>query len=346
LKEIPLFLRNAWYVAAWDHEVTRELSAVRIIGDSIVLYRTEAGEPVALEDACPHRKLPLSMGRIVGDEVECGYHGMVFDRAGSCTRIPGVKRVPPSVCVRGYPAVSLYGLIWIWMGDPAHARAEKIVGVDHWTDPAWGRNQGGSMTVDCNYLYVTDNLLDPSHVAWVHRTSFGNEDRVDEPVQTEVSAAGVVAARWLHDVEVAPFYAPLVAFAGRCDRLQHYEVRFPSHAIIRALFVPAGSGGHGRPIHEKALMMDSYNFITPIDADHSRYFWFQMRNFSPGDQRISTIMDDAVRDAFAEDRVILNAVHRGFANQATPNIDLAIDRAPLQFRRALNGLIAAERAVA
>jgi len=90
-------------------------------------------------------------------------------------------------------------------------------------------------------------------------------------------------------------------------------------------------------------MMDSYNFITPVDADHSRYFWFQMRNFSPGDQRISKIMDDAVRDAFAEDRVILNAVHRGFANQTTPNIDLAIDRAPLQFRRALSGLIASER---
>src|SRR6202035_1104501 len=147
-RRCPLFLRNAWYVAAWDHEVTRELRAVRIIGDSIVLYRTEAGEPVALEDACPHRKLPLSMGRIAGDEVECGYPGMVFDRAGSCTRIPGVKRVPPSVGVRGYPAVSRYGLVWLWMGDPSQARAETIVGVDHWTDPAWDRNQGGSMAVD------------------------------------------------------------------------------------------------------------------------------------------------------------------------------------------------------
>src|SRR5882672_2326372 len=120
-KEMTLFLRNAWYVAAWDHEVTRELRAVRIIGDGVVLYRTEAGDPVALEDACPHRKLPLSMGRLVGDELECGYHGMVFDRAGSCTRIPGVKRVPPSVCVRGYPAVSRYGLVWVWMGDPRQA---------------------------------------------------------------------------------------------------------------------------------------------------------------------------------------------------------------------------------
>src|SRR5258708_17311278 len=137
LKEMPLFLRNAWYVAAWDHEVTREPRAVRIIGDSIVLYRTEAGEPVALEDACLHRKLPLSMGRIVGDEVECGYHSLVFDRAGRCTRIPGVKRVPPAVRVRGYPAVSLYGRGWAWGGGPPPPPAANTVGVDDWTAPPW-----------------------------------------------------------------------------------------------------------------------------------------------------------------------------------------------------------------
>ena len=338
-----MFLRNAWYVAAWDHEVTRDLRAVRVLGDSIVLYRTEAGEPVALEDACRHRKLPLSMGRLKGDELECGYHGLVYDRAGICTRIPGVKRVPGSVCVRSYPAVSRYGLVWIWMGSVAQAHSATIFPVEHWDDLHWGRNDGGSMIVDCNYLYVTDNLLDPSHVAWVHRTSFGNEACEDEPVQTTVSTEGVIAARWLQNVEVAPFYAPFVTFEGRCDRLQHYEVRFPSHAIIRALFVPAGTGGHGRPIHDKALLMDSYNFMTPIDADHTRYFWFQMRNFSPADERVSKIMDDAVREAFTEDRVILNAVHRGFANQVTPNIDLAIDRAPMQLRRGLTQLIAAEQ---
>jgi phenylpropionate dioxygenase-like ring-hydroxylating dioxygenase large terminal subunit len=341
-----LFLHNAWYVAAWDHEVTRELRALKLLGERIVVYRTGAGDPVALEDACLHRKLPLSMGRLKADEIECGYHGLTFNRAGSCTRIPGVKRVPRSVCVRSYPAVSRYGLVWIWMGDSSRARPDTIFPVEHWDDPGWGKNNGGSMVVDCNYLYVTDNLLDPSHVAWVHRTSFGIEACEDEPVQTTVSADGVTAARWLQNVEVAPFYAPLVRFEGRCDRLQHYEVRFPSHAITRAVFVPAGTGGHGQPFHEKALLMDSYNFMTPIDEDHTRYFWFQMRNFSPRDERISKIMDDGVRDAFAEDRAILNAVHQGFADKVTPNIDLAIDRAGLEFRRALSRLIAAERSSA
>lgn len=338
-----MFLRNAWYVAAWDREITRALLPTRILGECIVLYRTETGEPVALEDACPHRKVPLSMGRIIGDEIECGYHGLVINRSGQCTRIPGASRIPPSARVRSYPVVSRYGLVWIWMGDVRQVNDQRIFAVEHWDEPGWGKNQGGSMTVDCNYLYVTDNLLDPSHVAWVHRTSFGNEACGNEPVHTSVSAGAVVAARWLHNVDVAPFYASLVSFQGQCDRLQHYEVRFPSHAIIRAVFVPAGTGGEGRPLHESALVMDSYNFITPVNAGQTRYFWFQTRNFAPADGSVSTIMDNAVRAAFAEDQIILTAVQQGFANQVTPNIDLAIDRAPLQFRRKLGQLIAAEQ---
>jgi phenylpropionate dioxygenase-like ring-hydroxylating dioxygenase large terminal subunit len=337
-----MFLKNAWYAAAWDHEITRQLRSIKILGERVVLYRTESGNPVALEDACRHRKLPLSMGRLKGDEVECGYHGLVYNPQGTCTHIPGAKRVPPSVCVRSYPTVSRYGLVWLWMGDASNASPNTIISVDHWDNPAWGKNDGGDMTVECNYLYVTDNLLDPSHVAWVHPTTFGNNDCEGEQVDTIVASDGVTAARWLRDVEVAPFYAPLVAFEGRCDRLQHYEVRFPSQAIIRAVFVPAGSSGQEGAGHKQALLMDSYNFITPIDADNTRYFWFQMRNFSPHDARVSKMMDEDVRHAFAEDQVILAAVHWGLANQVTPNVDLAIDRAPLEFRRALNRLIEAE----
>ena len=341
-----MFLRNAWYVAAWDHEVTRELRPVQVLGERIVLYRTEAGEPAALEDACPHRKLPLSMGRLRGDEIECGYHGLVFDPAGRCTRIPAVKRVPASVRVRSYPIVSRYGLAWVWMGEAAKARPETIFSVGHWDDPCWGKNTGGCMTVDCNYLYVTDNLLDPSHVAWVHRTSFGNDACEAEPVQVTAAEDGVIAARWMYDTDVAPFYVPFVAFKGRCDRLQHYEVRFPSHAIIRAVFVPAGTGGYDRPIHGQAALMDSYNFMTPIDADHTRYFWFQMRNFFPHEEHVSKLMDDGLRGAFTEDKVILNAVQQGFALNSSPHIDLATDRAALLFRRGLEQRIAAEQGAA
>jgi phenylpropionate dioxygenase-like ring-hydroxylating dioxygenase large terminal subunit len=337
-----MFLRNAWYVAARDEDVTRNLLGTVILGDRVVLYRATSGEPVALEDACVHRKLPLSMGRLQGDEVQCGYHGMVFDSSGQCIRVPGATRIPTGAQVRKYPVVSRYGLVWVWMGDPARAQSSDIISVAHADDPAWGRGHSGTMTVDSNYLYVVDNLLDPSHVAWVHRSSFGNEACEEVPVRATASPDGVIAARWMYDVDVAPFYAPLVSFTGRCDRLQHYEVRFPSHAIIRAVFAPAGSGGIDKPLSPDAMLMDSYNFLTPIDAAHTRYFWFQMRNFEPDNSEVTRSMDEAVAAAFEEDRPILAAVHRGFENRVTPNVDLATDRAPALFRQRLAQLIATE----
>jgi phenylpropionate dioxygenase-like ring-hydroxylating dioxygenase large terminal subunit len=339
-----MFLRNAWYVAAFEHDVTRALLPTKILGELVVLYRSEAGHPVALENACPHRKVPLSMGKLIGDEIECGYHGLTFDSDGRCTRAPNMTRIPLGARVRHYPTACRYGLVWIWMGDVTKANPETICPVHHWNDPGWGRNEGGVLNLNCNYLFATDNLLDPSHVAWVHRSSFGNADCVEVPVQVTVTDTGVVASRWMNDVDVAPFYVPFMKFQGRCDRLQHYEVRFPSHAIIRAVFVPAGTGGEGAALDDRAFLMDSYNFMTPVDEHHTRYFWFQTRNFAPDDAKISDEMTASVRAAFEEDQAILNAVEAGFAGTTTPNIDIATDSGPLRFRRKLQQLIAAESA--
>ncbi len=337
-----MFIQNAWYVAATDAEVTRKLQAVTVIGERIVLYRTRAGEAIALEDACVHRKLPLSMGRLRDDTIECGYHGMVYDGSGRCTHVPGMDRIPTSARVRRYPTVSRYGLVWVWMGDEAKANPDEIFQIAEADNPACGRNAGGSMTVACHVLYITDNLLDPSHVAWVHQSSFGNDACADTPIQTTEAASGVTAWRWMRNVPVAPFYQSLVRFTGHCDRLQHYEVRYPSHAFIRAVFVPTGAAEQEGANHPLAMIMDSYNFMTPVDADTTRYYWFQTRNFEPHNAALSEEMDVAVRNAFAEDRVVLEAVHRGFKDQRTPKIDLAIDRAQLLFRRRVKERLAAE----
>lgn len=338
-----MYLKNAWYVAAWDHELGREPKAVTMLDERIVLYRRSDGRPTALEDACPHRKLPLSMGRIKGDDIECGYHGLTFDSTGSCTRAACVERIPTLAKVRSYPVEERYGLIWIWMGQADKANPSSIFQVEHWGDPAWGVNRGDSMSIDCNYLYITDNLLDPSHVAWVHQGSFGNSACEHTELNTAVSDAGVTVSRWMLNSEPAPFYVPYLKFSGNCDRKQHYEVRFPSHAIIKAIFVPAGTGGDNRPLHPDVFLMDSYNFMTPIDENHTRYYWFQMRNFSPDDARVSAEFATSVRDAFEEDRVIMQAVHRGMADKQSPNIDLKIDLGPLRFRQRLTQSIAAER---
>lgn len=339
-----MFLRNAWYVAAWENELDKNLYPTTILGEKIVLYRKADGSPVALEDACPHRKLPLSMGRLKGDQVECGYHGLTFDCSGKCTRAPGSTRIPQGAQVRSYPLAERYGLIWIWMGNADQANPDTIFKVEEWDNPAWGINRGDSMAIACNYLYMTDNLLDPSHVAWVHQSSFGNAACEDEPLQTTVHDAGVVVSRWMHNVEVAPFYAKFVKFSGNCDRKQHYEVHFPAHAIIKAVFTPAGTGTDHGPLHNDVFLMNSYNFMTPVDESNTRYYWFQLRNFAPDDEEVSRQFAESVRFAFSEDRAILTAVNAGMADKRTPNIDLASDSGPLRFRRVLDKLIAQEQA--
>lgn len=337
-----MFLRDAWYVAAMDGDLRDNLLPIKVLDERVVLYRQTSGDSVALEDACVHRKLPLSMGHIRGNDVECGYHGLTYNPAGECVRIPCADRIPKGARVRSYPIVSRYGLLWIWMGRPELADAASIFPVEHWGDPAWGVTRGDAMTVNCNYLYMTDNLLDPSHVAWVHPGSFGNAACESTPVEVKAGETGVIALRWMRAVEVAPLYVPFVAFRGPCDRLQHYEVRYPSHALIKAVFVPAGAGGPDAEHHESAFVMDSYNFLTPVDAEHTRYYWFQMRNVLAHDAEASRLLAEGVRSAFEEDRAILNAVQLGFTQTQTANIDIAIDAAPLRFRRRLRQLIAAQ----
>ncbi len=339
-----MFLRNAWYAAAWDTEVKQALHATILLGEPIVLYRKADGAVVALEDACPHRKLPLSMGRLQGDVVECGYHGLTFDSAGACVKAACVSRIPQAAKVRSYPVEERYGLVWLWMGDPALADSAKLLEIAEWDDPNWGVNRGDSMTIDCNYLYMTDNLLDPSHVAWVHQSTFGTSACESQPLQTVEKDDGVVVSRWLYDIEVAPFYQQYLKFQGRCDRLQYYEVRYPAHAIIKGVHTPAGQGGDAAPVHEKAFLMDSYNFMTPVDENRTRYYWFQLRNFDADSESVSRQFAADVRRAFEEDRVILAAVHAGMKNRQTANIDLAIDSGPLRFRRAMARLIREEQA--
>jgi phenylpropionate dioxygenase-like ring-hydroxylating dioxygenase large terminal subunit len=341
-----MFLRNAWYIAAWDKELASTPLAVRILGEDIVLYRKSDGTVAALEDACPHRKLPLSLGRIKGDFIECGYHGLTFNCSGRCVKVPGIDRIPDAAQVRSYPLELRYGLLWIWMGDMARANPAEIHEIPHWDDPTWGVNQGEAINMACNYFHITDNLLDPSHVSWVHQTSFGNVNFQETTVDTLLADNGVTVSRWMRDVEPAPFYVPFLKFKGNCDRKQQYEVRFPCHAFIKAIFTPVGTGGDDQAPHPDVFIMDSYNFMTPMDENNTRYYWFQMRNFAPGDDTVSRQFSDSVRFAFSEDKIILEAVQKGIDRARIPPIGLKIDLGPTRFRRQMAKLIEEEHASA
>lgn len=331
-----MFLKNAWYVAGWSKEYGQKLVAQRLLNECVVLYRKQDGTPVALENACPHRKLPLSKGSLKNDVIECGYHGLTFDGSGKCVAAPTQpEQIPEKARVRSYPVVDRYRLLWIWMGEPELADPNDIVHIENFDNPNWGCTEGGTMEMECNYLWICDNLLDPSHVAWVHVSSFAGAGTDDGQLDLHRTESGVTVSRWIYGKLPSPYYSGLVKFEGQCDRLQHYELRIPSIAINKSVYTPVGTGGPDRPAVDKTYINVSYNFMTPVDDGLTRYFWFQHRNTDPNDESVSKFMNDGARMAFEEDRAVLTEVHKGMRDRHTPNIDLRLDAGAKLFRKQL-----------
>lgn len=337
------FVRNSWYVAGRSADFEASLTALRLLGEDVVIFRGENGEPIALEDACPHRKLPLSAGSISGSTVVCGYHGLTFDCTGACVAAPTQQdAIPKRATVKSYPVEDRWGFLWIWMGEPELANEDDIIDIPNYNSPDWARTQRGALSMACNYLYITDNLLDPSHVAWVHVTSFAGAGTDTLPLDIEESDDMLVVSRWVYGQEAPPYYRKMLEFGDNCDRKQHYECRIPSTAINMSVYTEAGLGGPDKPTPDSAFLNISYNFITPVDNENSLYFWFQHRNGHVQDEELSTYMFEGAIMAFNEDKEVLERVHSGMKNRKTPYLNLGLDAGAMRFRRMIDRRIEEE----
>lgn len=233
-----MFLRNHWYAAGFPDEVGRTLLARTFLGEDVLLYRTQAGQAVALENRCAHRRLPLSLGRLVGDDVECGYHGLVYDCSGACIRIPGQSQVP-DVRLRRYPVVERHRYLWIWMGEPDAADPALIPDFGRLDAPEVGITRI-QLKPDCHVQLVIDNLLDLSHLAYVHSTTTGNAAIAEAAVvKTERVGDVVQIKRWVRDVEPAPTFVQFGGYNGRVNLWQISEFRPPSYVRVSYGSAPA-----------------------------------------------------------------------------------------------------------
>ncbi len=173
-------IRNAWYVIAERSAVDRTLKSIKALGEPLVFFRTEAGEPVVLDDRCAHRRYALSKGVLIGDAVRCGYHGFTFNRTGRCIWVPGVKSAP-GFGVRAYPAVERGPWLWVWMGDPDKADPALIPLEDRvWDDDSmfltYCHNPG-------NYMLLIENLLDLTHIHFLHGPQAASIEQAEEPTK-------------------------------------------------------------------------------------------------------------------------------------------------------------------
>ena len=331
-----MFLRNVWYVAAWDDEVGPDPLARTLLNEPIVIYRGDDGEPVALEDRCCHRHLPLHLGRVEGGNIRCGYHGLLFDRHGQCISVPGQTAVPPGAEIKSYPVVERYRWIWIWMGDPAMADPTLIPDY-HWlVDPAWG-SKGSMFHVDCHYQLVMDNLLDPSHIAFVHADTIGNAPVVDKvKVKTERDGDVIRVTRWTLDAPPAPTYAQAGNFTGNIDRWQITEAIPPCFIRHDSGGAPAGAGA---PEGDRSRAIGFYNFdaITPVTETSCYFFWACAHDFKPDDPDVTDWYYGQIYKANQEDVEILEAQQAAMSRApGAAEVDINFDNGPLQARRVVD----------
>jgi vanillate O-demethylase monooxygenase subunit len=257
------FVRNCWYVAAWDHEIPPEaLFERRILGESLLFYRKGSGQVVALDNKCCHRHAPLSLGRKEGDCVRCMYHGLKYDAEGRCVEIPGQGHVPAAVHVRAYPVIERKRWIWVWMGDTAGADPSLIPDTFSLQDPGW-RWKPGYLHYDASHLLIADNLLDFSHLSYVHESSLGGTSRIAETrAKLERLPRGVRLERKISNSVPAPFHVRLGAPSGPVDRWWIYDYTVPGILLLDSGVKPAKAKRRRitsscRRIHSRSIMRSS-----------------------------------------------------------------------------------------
>jgi phenylpropionate dioxygenase-like ring-hydroxylating dioxygenase large terminal subunit len=328
-----MFLRNCWYVAAGSGEVGRVPLGRLLLGEPVVLYRQEDGTAVALEDRCCHRRAPLHKGRLEGDALRCGYHGFVFGADGACVEIPGVERVPPGVGVRSYPLAERWGYLWIWMGERAQADPALIPDLRAIGDPQW-KFTGERLGVAANYFLLVENLIDLSHVAFVHSGTIGSDD-TSATLDLDRGDNHVTVVRAARDIETPP-HMRKIGLAARADMIKTIRFTPPSTITIDVDW----QGNDGRGMY--AIIT---NAITPETERSSHYFWGHVRNFDIANADMTSFFHRAVVTAFNEDKDILEAQQRTIElDPGAPTINVHGDWGGVQARRLVDRLIGAERA--
>jgi vanillate O-demethylase monooxygenase subunit len=332
------FIRNKWYVAAWDGEVGNAPMSRKICGQPIVLYRKLNGNVVALRDACPHRLLPLSMGIREGDNLRCRYHGLVVTPDGKPCEMPLTsERVNEKLTTLVYPVVERHRFVWVWIGEAAKADPSTVP--DFWpcSTEGWVFD-GGHMQVNCDYRLFIDNLMDLTHETYVHAGSIGQKELMEAPLETRVEGDRVFLSRWMPNIDAPPFWREALKKDGRVDRWQICQFVDPCSVIIDVGVSPVEADdtleSHARGV--RGFVIDS---MTPETETSCHYFWGMARNFDIHDPGVTARIRAGQDRIFNEDIEVLERQQRSIAENPDMKLRvLSIDSGGAHARRILERL--------
>ncbi len=341
------YLLNAWYAAAHGHEVTTAPLARTLLDQPVVMFRSANGQAVMLQDRCPHRFAPLSRGTVMGDEIQCGYHGLRFDLRGACSHNPHGP-VPPRAAVRAYPTFERYGFVWIWPGEPALADPGLLPAFDFLEDQATYTVLPGLLHVKANYQLIVDNLLDLSHTLFLHPHFAIPGQTVAQQlaaITTRTTVDGDRVTAWRLRKAVPP-NEPTRAIFGFGPELVDSRAHMHWHAPSVINF-DVGACLTGTP-EKNGMCIPQAHLITPETELTSHYFFAAARNLRREDPAAEKLLFNMLDLAFRQqDEPMIEAVQQRMG--PTSDLDslkpilLRTDEAPVEARRILARLIRSEQ---
>lgn len=342
------YLRNCWYMAGWSDEVGDDGLVRQILGLPLFVYRLEDGRIAAVQDRCPHRFAPLSKGTREGDLLVCGYHGLAFAADGRCVRNPFGPRIPTGAALRTFAAVERHDAVWLWGGDPAAADPALIPDFAFIPDSPVQRSVRGHTLMHANYEYGTDNLMDLSHIEWVHQGTFAGQGVIFAGQHSVRQDGDTLHSDWFM-ADIAP---PMVArgLVGEGETVDHWlRMRWNAPAAMR---LDVGACPHGAP-ESSGFDIPQAHILTPANDHEAHYFWTASRNHDLDSAEVDGYMLGLFREAFdVEDKPMIEAAYANVRDNleaggdfwAEKPVSLGIDQGGTRARRLLESLIAKETA--
>ncbi|MCP5144913.1 MAG: aromatic ring-hydroxylating dioxygenase subunit alpha [Gammaproteobacteria bacterium] len=331
-----MIVRNAWYLAAWAEEVCIKPLARRICNQPVVLFRSLQGEACALIDSCAHRGAPLSLGTVVEKGIRCNYHGVVFGCSGVCAEIPNQQMIPEKARVTKFPLVEKDEMLWIWIGDEDKADPSLIPDYPFHGDAAWP-NTKTMAPVASSYLLIADNLLDATHLAYVHGNTVGGANpnvHMTAKSSLRLTEHGHRFERLMCNAPPPPAYSACVQFAGMIDRWQEFDFIAPSTVLQYSGGVPAGADRNtaGAPRFDMRI----FHSATPATDDTCYYFYSVANGHDVDDPKATETIFDQVGAAIVEDKLFIEAQQQRVKELGDERLfDNTADAARIMARRAL-----------
>lgn len=343
-----MFLKNTWYVACQAEEITDKPLGRKVCNEAMVFFKNAEGKVSAVQDFCPHRGTPLSLGRVCNGQLVCGYHGLVMGCDGHTVSMPGhqVRGFEP---VKHYPTLERYGFVWVWPGDPKLADPGKMPEFEWFENPKWAYG-GGLYHIRCDYRLMIDNLMDLTHETYVHSTSIGQPEIDETPSRTVTEGDRVITSRFMEGIKAPPFWkmamrAHDLPDDATVDRWQICKFTPPSHVLIEVGVALAGKGGYAADPQHKAYSV-VVDFITPETDSTIHYFWGMVRQFKPEDTALTAQIRDGQGKIFSEDLEMLERQQRNLDENPERKLKvLSIDAGGVMSRRVIDRLLAAENSM-